>query len=105
MPARRTLRTRRTSTGSELWSRHLGDSISVQPALWNGTVYAISASGTLAAFDPTGAPLWSVDTGSALHPGLVIARGYIYLQVSTGSEDVLKTFSATTGDPGWTAPL
>jgi outer membrane protein assembly factor BamB len=83
------------------WSITLPSAISY-PLIVNGTVYVLTADGTLYALDQaTGATVWSHGVGGSA-PGLAYDGGQVYVADSSG---LLTAFDAVTGSIAWSMQL
>ncbi len=87
------------STGQQLWGTIVGNDVYGAPAVSNGTVYAGTSSGNLAALDATtGHLLWNYWTGAQIFAPPTVANGVVYV----GSYDhYLHAVNAGTGTLKW----
>lgn len=87
------------SDGSEAWSRDLGGQAVAMPALAEGTVFAVPASGdALTAFDAnTGDPQWDFPVGAQRAIGLTIGDDIAFLSAETQTGGIIYGIDAESG--------
>ena len=91
-----------TRHGETWWRTTAPGQVYTAPAVADGTVYAVSRTGTATALDGSdGSVLWQADVEPGVSDLLAVADGRVVVGAGNGSRTV--TLDAETGDRLWTA--